>query len=246
MRLCRPATGSLSSACEWPRVVQELNGFIILVIMIEGLVADGLGAKGFPDLRLGLKELVSDGLGAKGLPDLRLGLALAFVLTTPLATLCIEHILSCPVWRVSLPIARCFTGGTVGSGLSSAVAPVLHTLGRIRWLPVAGSGPRGRVSSLPAAPSVLVTGLAAPSRVQPEERHWLVGGCPLRRIWVALAFLLFWHLSQTTSFCVCWSWSCLLGREWSAGRRVSFITSKRQSRELLADKARNRFCSRSS
>ena len=29
-----------------------------------------------------------------------LGLALAFVLTTPLATLCIEHIFSCPVWRV--------------------------------------------------------------------------------------------------------------------------------------------------
>ena len=27
-------------------------------------------------------------------------MALAFVLTTPLATLCIEHILSCPVWRV--------------------------------------------------------------------------------------------------------------------------------------------------
>ena len=107
---------------------------------------------------------MSDGLGAKGLPDLRLGLALAFVLTTPLATLCIEHILSCPVWRVSLPIARCFTGGTVGSGLSSAVALVLHTLGRIRWLPVAGSGPRGRVSSLPAPPSVLVTGLAAPSQ----------------------------------------------------------------------------------
>ena len=87
----------MSSACKWPRVVQELNGFIILVIMIEGLVADGLGAKGFPDLRLGLKELVSDGLGAKGLPDLRLGLALAFVFTTPSATLCIENIFSCPV-----------------------------------------------------------------------------------------------------------------------------------------------------
>ena len=121
-------------------------------------MADGLGAKGFPDLWLGLKELVSDGLGAKGLPDLRLGLALAFVLTTPLATLCIEHILSCPVWRVSLPIARCFTGGTVGSGLSSAVALVLHTLGRIRLLPAAGSGPRGRVSI---------------------ENIWPLGGLPL-------------------------------------------------------------------
>ena len=29
-----------------------------------------------------------------------LGLALAFVLTTPLATLCIERIFSCSVWRV--------------------------------------------------------------------------------------------------------------------------------------------------
>ena len=43
-------------------------------------MSDGLGAKGLPDLRLGLKELVSDGPGAKGLPDLRLGLALALVL----------------------------------------------------------------------------------------------------------------------------------------------------------------------
>ena len=29
-----------------------------------------------------------------------LGLALGFVLTTPSATFCIEHIFSCPVWRV--------------------------------------------------------------------------------------------------------------------------------------------------
>ena len=47
------------------------------------------------------EELVADGLGAKGLPDLRLGLALTFVFTTPLATLRIERIFSCPVWRAS-------------------------------------------------------------------------------------------------------------------------------------------------
>ena len=87
-----------------------------------------------------------------------LGSALAFVFTTPLATLCIENIFSCPVWR-ALPSPAVAPVGR----LVQAVALVLHTLGRIRWLPVAGSGPRGRVSSLPAAPSVLVTGLAAPS-----------------------------------------------------------------------------------
>ena len=39
-----------------------------------------------------------------------LGLALAFVLTTPLATLCIEHIFSCPVWR-ALRLLRLCVGG---------------------------------------------------------------------------------------------------------------------------------------
>ena len=99
------------------------------------------------------EELVADGLGAKGLPDLRLGLALAFVFTAPLATLCIENIFSCPVWR-ALPSPAAAPVGR----LVQAVALVLHTLGRIRLLPVAGSGPRGRVSI---------------------ENIWLVGGLPL-------------------------------------------------------------------
>ena len=100
-----------------------------------------------------VKELVSDGLGAKGLPDLRLGLALAFVFTTPSATLCIENIFSCPVWR-ALPSPAVAPVGR----LVQAVALVLHTLGRIRLLPVAGSGPRGRVSI---------------------ENIWPLGGLPL-------------------------------------------------------------------
>ena len=101
-------------------------------------MSDGLGAEGLPDLRIGLKELVSDGLGAKGLPDLRLGLALAFVFTTPLATLCIENIFSCPVWR-ALPSPAVAPVGR----LVQVAALVLHALGRICLLPVAASGPRG-------------------------------------------------------------------------------------------------------
>ena len=62
-----------------------------------------------------------------------LGLALAFVFTTPLATLCIENIFSCPVWR-ALPSPAVAPVGR----LVQAVALVLHTLGGIRLLPVAG------------------------------------------------------------------------------------------------------------
>ena len=108
---------------------------------------------------------MSDGLGAKGLPDLRLGLALAFVFTMPSATLCIENIFSCPVWR-ALPSPAVAPVGR----LVQVAALVLHALGRTRLLPVAGPGPRGRVSIENIR---LVGGLPLPGRLWLDLRPWL-------------------------------------------------------------------------
>ena len=60
--------------CAVEVLVGQALGDLVRRHLVKELVSDGLGARGLPDLRLGLKELVSDGLGAKGLPDLRLGL----------------------------------------------------------------------------------------------------------------------------------------------------------------------------
>ena len=94
-----------------------------------------------------------------------LGLALAFVFTMPSATLCIENIFFCRVWR-ALPSPAVAPVGR----LVQAVAPVLYALGRTRLLPVAGPGARGRVSIEKIR---LVGGLALPGRLWLDLRPWL-------------------------------------------------------------------------